>query len=155
MQILHSLTATTLCQINQMSGSQISLPFVHLTSGSRVPIENGVSTVLSRVIKKPASIDPLPPVRVPPKNDNFPAEANHSIHFSFLIWTSIGLHNFNLMKKSFISPSGRTHSLRHREWVPTVKHCYGMGNVRLCHCMHGGAKLVALIKKIGSSLLLI
>ena len=95
---------------------EVALTFVYRTSGSRVPIDDGVSTIFSGVVKKPTSIDPSPLVQIPTKSDHFAVEKDKFISFPFLFRTSIGMDNLNLMeKKPSISPSGCSHSLRHHD----------------------------------------
>ena len=83
---------------------KVALPFVRRAGGSRVPIDDKVSTVFRSVIKKPATTNPTPSVRIPPKGGHFPIEENNFVPFSLLLRASIGMNSFNFVKKTFHLP---------------------------------------------------
>ena len=89
-RVLHSLTATTLCQMDQINTAYllerrrshtwdqkksiitmyIPLSFTTRTGGPRIPTSNNFSTTLSSIINKLASISPPPLIRILTKSDN-------------------------------------------------------------------------------------
>lgn len=63
---------------------EVALPFVPRMSGTRVPIDNRLSTILSGVINEPSFINPLPTVQVPPEGGHFAIEEDYFFIFPIL-----------------------------------------------------------------------
>ena len=75
--------------------------FLCHVSGARVFVNDGVATILRSLIKKVASVNPVPPVRVPSEGSQFPIEEIDLFFFPFLLWSPNGVNNVNLMKVTF------------------------------------------------------
>ena len=83
----------------------------HRTGSTWVPSDNGLSSILSGIVKNSSPIQPSPHVQVPSEWGHFAIEEDNSFFFSLLLWSSISVNNFNLMeeplhlaKRAFLFP---------------------------------------------------